>query len=80
MATGEMATCRREHENEEARKSYTSLGEGARVGIEATGCAQWLERLLAELGDELWAGDAAKIRACVVRRQERSARDAWWRR
>jgi len=46
------------------------------VGIEATGCTQWFERLLAELGHELWVGDAAKIRAGVVRRQKTDTRDA----
>ena len=29
-----------------------------RVGIEATGHSRWFERLLAELGFELWIGDA----------------------
>ena len=32
--------------------------------------------LLAELGHELWMGDAAKIRAAVVRKQKTDARDA----
>ena len=36
----------------------------------------WFERLLAELGMELWMGDAAKIRAAVVRKQKTDARDA----
>jgi len=74
--TGEMVTRRLEHENGEARKFYAGLSEKARVGIEATGCTQWFERLLAELGHELWVGDAAKIRACVVRRQKTDTRAA----
>ena len=48
-----------EHENCAARKFYAGLPEKARVGIEATGCTQWFERLLGELGRELWVGDAA---------------------
>jgi transposase len=76
MATGEIVTRQLEHENCEARKFYAGLPEKARVGIEATGCTQWFERLLAELGHELWVGDAAKIRACVVRRQKTDTRDA----
>src|SRR5258708_18781130 len=32
--------------------------------------------MLAELGHELWMGDAAKIRASVVRKQKTDARDA----
>ena len=31
------------------------------VGMEATGHARWFERLLAELGFELWIGDPAQI-------------------
>jgi len=38
--------------------------------------ALWFERLLAELGDELWVGDAARIRALAVRQQKTDARDA----
>jgi transposase len=74
--TGEMVTRRLEHENCEARKFYAGLGEKARVGIEATGCTQWFERLLAELGHELWIGDPAEIRARAVRRQKTDTRDA----
>jgi len=47
-----------------------------RVGIEATGHTRWFERMLAELGHELWIGDAAQIRASMVRQQKTDARDA----
>jgi transposase len=47
-----------------------------RVGIEATGHTRWFERMLAELGHELWIGDAAEIRASMVRKQKTDARDA----
>jgi hypothetical protein len=50
MTTGEIVTRRLEHENGEARRFYAGLPESARVGIEATGCTQWFERLLAEPG------------------------------
>jgi transposase len=46
------------------------------VGIEATGYTQWFERLLLELGHELWVGDAAEIRARAVRKQKYDQRDA----
>ena len=46
-----------------------------RVGIEATGPIRWFERLLAELGQELWIGDSAKIRASEVRKQKTDERD-----
>ena len=38
-----------------------------RVGIAATGPLRWCERLLTELGHELWIGDSAKISAGEVR-------------
>jgi transposase len=31
--------------------------------MEATGYSRWFERLLAELGFELWIGDPAEIKA-----------------
>ena len=48
--TGEIVTRRLEHEKGEAQKSYAGLPERARLGIEATGCTQWFERLLVEAG------------------------------
>ena len=68
--TGEVVTRRLEHENGEARAFYASLQGPMRVGIEATGYTQWYERMLKELGHELWFGDAARIRARAVRRQK----------
>ena len=74
--TGEEVERRLEHETGEARAFYSALQGPVRVGIEATGYTHWFEGLLAELGHELWMGDAAKIRACVVRKQKTDARDA----
>ena len=67
---------RLEHENGEARAFYASLPKPVRVGMEATGYAQWFERMLAEFGHELWVGHASEIRAGVVRKQKTDARDA----
>jgi len=44
--------------------------------MEACGHYPWFERLLAELGFELWFGDAAQVRASVVRKQKTDRRDA----
>jgi transposase len=44
--------------------------------MDATGHAQWFERMLAELGHELWIGHASEIREGVVRKQKTDARDA----
>ena len=74
--TGEIVMRRLEHESGEAEKFYAGLKEKALVGIEATGYTQWFERLLAELGHELWVGDPAEIRARAVRRQKTDSRDA----
>jgi len=74
--TGEVIERRLEHETGEAREFYAALPGLARVGMEATGYARWFERMLAELKHELWIGDAAEIRARVVRKQKTDARDA----
>jgi len=74
--TGERVTRRLEHENGEARAFYTTLPKPSLIGTEATGYTQWFERLVAELGHELWVGDPAEIRARAVRRQKTDTRDA----
>jgi len=74
--TGEYQEKRLGH-RAEAEQYYRSLaGQRVRVGMEACGHYPWFERLLAELGMELWVGDAAKIRATVVRKQKTDRRDA----
>lgn len=74
--TGEMVERRLEHQTGEVRVFYAGLPHPVRVGVEATGYMQWFERLLSELGHELWVGDAAEIRATAVRRQKTDTRDA----
>src|SRR3989475_9683309 len=73
--TGEYQEKRLGH-REEAEQFYRSLSGPVRVGMEACGHYPWFERLLAELGHELWLGDAGKIRAMVVRKQKTDRRDA----
>jgi transposase len=74
--TGELIERRLEHAKGEARGFYAELEGEVRVGIEATGHMRWFERMLAELGHELWIGDAAQIRAAMVRKQKTVERDA----
>jgi len=67
------------HSTGEAEKFYRKLnddGVKVRVGIEATGHARWFERLIADLGFELWIGNAAEIRAKRVRKQKNDREDA----
>jgi transposase len=44
--------------------------------MEATGHARWFERLMAELGFELWIGNAAETKASRVREQKTDRQDA----
>jgi transposase len=74
--SGEIQERRLSH-RKEAEQFYRSLvGQEVRVGMEACGHYPWFERLLAELGIQLWLGDASRIRASVVRRQKTDRRDA----
>lgn len=74
--TGECGERRLEHDGD-AEQFYRSLaGQVVRVGMEASGHARWFQRLLAELGHELWIGDPAKIRAAATRKQKTDRRDA----
>jgi transposase len=77
--TGECGDRRLHHSDGEAEKFYRELrqrGIGVRVGLEATGYSRWLERLLTELGIEVWIGKAAEIRAKRVRKQKTDRQDA----
>jgi transposase len=77
--TGECGERRLHHSDGEAKKFYRELqqrGVRVRVGMEATGYSRWFERLLAELGIEVWIGDAAKIKTKRVRKQKTDRQDA----
>ena len=77
--TGDYGEQRLKHSDGEAEKFYRDLklrGVNVRVGLETTGHSQWFERLLAELGWELWIGDGAQISAMRVRKQKTDRQDA----
>ena len=79
LETGECGERRLMHSDGEAEGFYRHLkqrGVRARVGMEATGHARWFERLLAELGYELWIGDPAQIKAARVKKQKTDRQDA----
>lgn len=64
------------HATGEAERFYRELTQPALIGLEATGNCHWLVDRLAELGHEVWIGDAAEIRASYVRKQKTDQRDA----
>ena len=74
--TGESGQQKLVHAEGEAERFYRQVPAPALVGMEATGNSHWLVDLLAELGHELWVGDAAQIRASYVRQQKTDKRDA----
>jgi transposase len=77
--TGECSERRLNHSDGEAEKFYRDLkmqGVRVRVGMEATGYSRWFERLLAELGFEVWIGDPAEIKAKRVKKQKTDRQDA----
>jgi hypothetical protein len=71
--TGECGERELHHSDGQAEKFYRDLkqrGICVRVGMEATGYSRWFERLLAELGFELWIGDPAEIKAKRIKKQK----------
>jgi transposase len=77
--TGESSERQLSHSDGGAEKFYRELAAreaSVRVGMEATGYSRWFERLLAELGIELWVGDAAEIKTKRVRKQKTDRNDA----
>jgi transposase len=77
--TGECGEQELNHRDGQAEKFYRDLkqrGIRARVGMEATGYSRWFERLLAELGFEVWIGDPAEIKTKRVKKQKTDREDA----
>jgi transposase len=76
--TGEYDERRLNHSDGDAEKFYRDLqqrGMCVRVGMEATGYSRWFERLLAELGFEVWIGDPAVIKTKRVKKQKTDRED-----
>ncbi len=72
--TGEYGEQQLNHSAGEAERFYRDLqqrGIRVRVGMEATGYSRWFERLLGELGFELWIGDPAEIKAKRIKKQKK---------
>src|SRR3979411_2577119 len=74
--TGEFQEKRLAH-REEAENFYRALaGHKVRLGMEASGHARGLARVVAELQFGWWIGDAAEIRTRRVRKQKTDRQDA----
>src|SRR5437868_4592981 len=74
--TGETGEQKLVQASGDAERFYRQVAAPALIGMEATGNCHWLVDLLAELGHELWVGDAGQIRASYVRQQKTDKRDA----
>src|ERR1700682_4356357 len=77
--TAECGERRLNHSDGAAERFYRDLqqrGISVRVGMEATGYSRWFERLLAELGLEVWIADPAEIKTNRVKNQKTDRQDA----
>src|SRR6266513_2100872 len=74
--TGEIREQQLLHEGTTVEDFYAALPRPVTVGIESTGYAIWFHALLQRLGHTVLVGDAAKIRAMVVRKTKTDRRDA----
>jgi transposase len=74
--TGEVQARRLAHDDQTVEHFYASLPRPVTVGVESTGYAQWFHALIQRQGHTLLVGDAARIRAMVVRKTKTDRRDA----
>src|SRR5260370_12529718 len=74
--TGEAVEQERLHAGDAVEQFYRTLPRPVTVGIESTGYALWFHELMQRLGHTLLVGEAAKIRAMVVRKIKTDRRDA----
>src|SRR5262247_4545422 len=74
--TGETYERQLVHEGSALEEFYAALPRPVTVGIESTGYAVWFHTLLQRLGHTVLVGDAAKMRAMVVRKTKTDRRDA----
>src|SRR5262244_3588511 len=74
--TGELRDQELSHVGDDVERFYAALSPPVTVGIESTGYSLWFHTLLQRLGHPLLVGEAAKIRAMVVRKTKTDRRDA----
>jgi len=77
IETGELVFNELKHQDKELVRGFYAQFEGqVIVGLEASGYSLWFERLLEELGCEVWLGHATEIRRRARWRQKNDRRDA----
>src|SRR5712692_4358950 len=74
--TGEVSERQLAHDGSAIEEFYAALPGPVTIGIESTGYAVWFHTLMQRLGHTVLVGDAAKIRAMVVRKTKTDRRDA----
>jgi len=75
--SGEMLFQQLQHQDKAAvRAFYAQFSGDVIVGLEASGYSPWFERLLEELGCEVWLGHATEIRRRARWRHKNDRRDA----
>src|SRR6266699_155753 len=74
--SGEVSERQLTHDGSAIEEFYAALPGPVTVGIESTGYAVWFHTLMQRLGHTVLVGDAAKIRAMVVRKTKTDRRDA----
>jgi len=74
--TGERGEHQLRHDGMAVEEFYAALRRPVTIGIESTGYAVWFHSLMQRLGHTVLVGDAAKIRAMVVRKTKTDRRDA----
>src|SRR5262244_1553859 len=76
--TGELVTSELKHQDKAAVRAFYEqfAGRPVVIGLEASGYSPWFERLLEELGYEVWLGHATEIRRRTRWRQKNDRRDA----
>src|SRR5256885_16300815 len=75
--TGELVISELKHQDKQQVRAFYQQFQGqVIVGLEASGYSPWFERLLEELGCEVWLGHATEIRRRARWRQKNDRRDA----
>jgi len=74
--TGELVEQELAHDGDAVERFYRALPSPVTIGIETTGYTQWFHALMHQLGHTVVVGEAAKIRAMVVRKTKTDRRDA----